>query len=1278
VIAREFDAAGGLLSARLYDGADGPDFAKVDGVYVTSFGETKRLTQRQSSNPNAPGLDMSRDFDGNGRLVRQISSGRKDVELGYEDVTGRVTSVADNVRQLSLDYKGKPAPWADGLSFGEAQTGLGAFVATVTNDIQRRDAYGRPTLESSSDGSVRQTLYDEAGNPLASTDGAATTEFAWDSRGSLLSVTRPGPQGATTYGYDLDGRIVKKHSIAGASGQSFDTSYQYEPGTGRLQTVTRPDGATETYTYYPDDTVMTVVRSDGAQLTYTYDPGNRVTKRAGAGGSVLPGGETFAWDLASRLSSTTRVNDKGDPIPGTAVSMSAYDLAGRAHAETIGARPALTRDYDVFGHVTSLGLPTGIGAFGALSYLRAYEAGTQRLSSLTATGDAPTVGGVALASLGAKWAWLGEDHILGVTTNGPLAAAHRFGYVGGPGGPTGAAKWKLGTLTIGTAGGSDPFKDAGIPLGDPTGKGSRPWGQFAYGYLTGASGDGTKLGRAVTSTGMPGSILAGQGWAWGIDASKRLTSAYAGPGNTGGIDAVGAALAAFERFKYDYGSADQLRNQTREVAAKSVSYETGGEGRPDSRQADAAPAAPAVPFTYDGQKRRTEDDRFTYTWHWHGKLATATVKACWPIENGETQDPACPAGYTKPPYAGQKISYEYDSLSRLLARTHLGAIPAAGSDAERPFIEKRAYLWDDKVLLAETAYSDLTETLIRWRKSYIPGASLDDHVQLRVETYDLTGRAVATDRLYSYLRDEQSTVLGLADETSDPNKPAIPVRYVYTPYGDAHAEIGPELRKAAYQSDVASVTKPDSTVRTQTNADSTHFLSGAIRLTLSADLDPQTFGSVALEVLRGDVWTDLTTDVAIGRGSTATNTQVDLLPLAGFELGKSYRVRVTSGLHDVSGRALSEAQTLEFTLPDPIPADQVGSFSFAYERVFPVNYDSYFASGTDAGLFPGGQPMLFQGAWTDPVTGLQYKRERFYDPRNGIWLSQDPLGDIDSPNLYGFVGMRPHEKTDPMGLAVQTPAGVYDASEQGEHAKEDWRYLEWLVGAPTQLITNNSYRREFLTTTGSLVMHGLGWVFNRPDWDVMNIGMAGVMKIPSAISRAPKAIQAGERVLQQVSRAEKVLNEAENVSRNAAAVAKSGETAETAIGRAAHSTFESERAADDAWHVVNETMRDAAGDPVRVPRRVDLRTGAPVVEKGTQTVRPDAVSFSYEVVLDDKPLTRSIVRDRQEIIRNIEAYRARTGALPRHVAIQRYDPVTLKPVHTDVYSPEFFLPKPKP
>jgi len=43
------------------------------------------------------------------------------------------------------------------------------------------------------------------------------------------------------------------------------------------------------------------------------------------------------------------------------------------------------------------------------------------------------------------------------------------------------------------------------------------------------------------------------------------------------------------------------------------------------------------------------------------------------------------------------------------------------------------------------------------------------------------------------------------------------------------------------------------------------------------------------------------------------------------------------------------------------------------------------------------------------------------------WLSQDPMEDRDSPNLYGFVGARPHEKTDPLGL-IELPEGPLTTS----------------------------------------------------------------------------------------------------------------------------------------------------------------------------------------------------------------------------------------------------------
>jgi RHS repeat-associated protein len=63
----------------------------------------------------------------------------------------------------------------------------------------------------------------------------------------------------------------------------------------------------------------------------------------------------------------------------------------------------------------------------------------------------------------------------------------------------------------------------------------------------------------------------------------------------------------------------------------------------------------------------------------------------------------------------------------------------------------------------------------------------------------------------------------------------------------------------------------------------------------------------------------------------------------------------------------------------------------------------------------------YQGLWTDPVTGIAYARHRWYDMRSASWLSEDPMGAVDSQNLYAFVGWGPHEYTDPLGLQETPP-----------------------------------------------------------------------------------------------------------------------------------------------------------------------------------------------------------------------------------------------------------------
>ena len=201
----------------------------------------------------------------------------------------------------------------------------------------------------------------------------------------------------------------------------------------------------------------------------------------------------------------------------------------------------------------------------------------------------------------------------------------------------------------------------------------------------------------------------------------------------------------------------------------------------------------------------------------------------------------------------------------------------------------------------------------------------------------------------------------------------------------------------------------------QTVADPATHAAGALLLTLSLPADPATLAS-------GVTLTDDTAGALLVEGTDYVALPLPdgpevlaLLPLEGWAREHAYRVTLTTDLADTAGRPLAQAREI----PILIPAE--GAVTAAAPPDLAVTYDSVAAAdATLGGRFPGGQTLLFQGLWTDPTTGLAYARNRWYDPHNAAWLSEDPLGPVDSQNLYAFVGWGPHAATDPMGL--QGPA----------------------------------------------------------------------------------------------------------------------------------------------------------------------------------------------------------------------------------------------------------------
>ncbi|MEO6326495.1 MAG: RHS repeat-associated core domain-containing protein, partial [Thermoanaerobaculia bacterium] len=980
VAERTFDKAGGLTSEVLL-GANGETLQHLRNVEVTSFGALKQAVQEQGG--AAGSLTTSRTFDTNGRLRTQLTkegsaNDRLDADVKYKTGTGLVSEVSSSSRKVAVTYE-RGSTWPKTIETSDGGAGCGTAAVSVTTTIKKRDAFGRVVDRSSNEGTEAHFDWDEPGNLLGMTTGPVSQQTEWDSAGKPTRVVRASGLPETRYGYDIEGRIKKQSTKAGSN--TFTNEYSYDT-SGRLKSVTYPDQSIEDYLeYVPNDLVKKVKLRSGVTLTNSYDKAGNLLSRIPdtAGSDVKDGGQSFSFDGGSRLTSAQRLLPAGGADAAASVTFSGYDNVGHPLNEIVGGRGPLVRKWDARGRETDVTLPNNPASEpAALHFKKDYENCSDRLLSVVserAFGN--------LTPLGARWGWQGSL-LLGTTTNGPLHTAHRYGYIGQTGGeqPPGSpgARMKLGTLTIGSAAGNG--LDVNGILGTATG--TTKWSQLAYGYR---AGDSARLGRLVVNTGGSGSgAFTNQGFSYGPDGARRLGHAASGVGSLS-VDPVPSPLHAYE---YKYGDADELQRIIAD--GKSVDFTSGPLGRPASLRTEGI----TYPFSYDGAGRRTEDDRFVYTWYWYGKLATGTVKTG--------------------PYAGHQIRFRYDALGRLLTREHNGVLPSGVTDdAQRPFIDKREYVWDDKGLVRETSVG--AEGAPRWRKSWIPGENnLDDQIQVLVERFT----PPAPESLYAYLRDENGTVLGLVDDTSaNPAKPRIPIRYLYTPFGEAHAETGPELGRAQFKSSAVQAITGSGAV-TQNVSDPLHFAPGGLVLAFSLPLDLTAVDGIVLERCAPDGSCAALNagQRAVGRSAEGSEQAV-VLPLLGWERGYTYRLRLV-GIKDGFGRVAGALSPIEFVIPAALPAGQVGiAGAVSLDRSYEVQFDSIRAAGETAGNeFPGGQPLLFQHSWTDPVLGIAYHRARWYDPRTASWLSEDPEGDVDSPNLYAFVGQRPHEKTDPLGLAA--------------------------------------------------------------------------------------------------------------------------------------------------------------------------------------------------------------------------------------------------------------------
>ena len=218
-------------------------------------------------------------------------------------------------------------------------------------------------------------MHDDLGRISQKTEtigGQATTyDYAYDTVGRLLTVTRNGAL-VEDYGYDVAGtRVSETNTLRGITGRSFSYSdedhlltadsvtYNYDPD-GFLTTKT--DGSQVTaYNYSVRGELLQVTLPDGTVIDYIHDPmGRRIAKQVN--GSTV---EKYLW---SGLTTLLAVYDGSDNLiqrfeyadgrlPAAMVQSGAtyylaYNQVGSLRLVSDSAGHVVKRiDYDTFGNI---------------------------------------------------------------------------------------------------------------------------------------------------------------------------------------------------------------------------------------------------------------------------------------------------------------------------------------------------------------------------------------------------------------------------------------------------------------------------------------------------------------------------------------------------------------------------------------------------------------------------------------------------------------------------------------------------------------------------------------------------------------------------------------------------------------------------------------------------------------------------------------------------------------------------------------------------------------
>ena len=269
-------------------------------------------------------------YDALGRRIA-TDGAKEDTVYAYDEVGNLVSQTTTGAYDLALEY----AYDLSGRMTQESRTENGA---TLTSSYIY-DALGQLTGFTRSDGQSETYTYDPVGNMTAKTKNGVSTTMRYNAANQLTSSVTGND--TTKYTYDANGNLTRSENAGGAR------SYAHN-ALNLLESFTREDGYTETYTYNANRLLSTIKTSEDLTTALTWDIlyGDGVVISENQNGQTTS--YTYGLERISAKTGSTRTEYVYDGRGSVAAELS-YNTAWYTVGGLIARKHVTSKSYTPFG-----------------------------------------------------------------------------------------------------------------------------------------------------------------------------------------------------------------------------------------------------------------------------------------------------------------------------------------------------------------------------------------------------------------------------------------------------------------------------------------------------------------------------------------------------------------------------------------------------------------------------------------------------------------------------------------------------------------------------------------------------------------------------------------------------------------------------------------------------------------------------------------------------------------------------------------------------------------